>query len=215
MPVVKPSQRLRNRPIQGGRLLPIALAWVDDDVQIIIAGSDNAPFEKDHITDALVVISGPHREIHEGEMFSVSYKSPDGAPIADDGTIIFVLTTGSLYAHLSTTIAGGGDAQVELREGVTVTGGTAMVEFNRNRASDNVATVAVVRDPGAIVDAGTLIEDIFSPGGTGGNAPGNISGQRLEWVLNINTVYMLRLTNRAGNAQPMSLEAIWYEEGEN
>jgi hypothetical protein len=110
----------------------------------------------------------------------------------------------------------GGDMEAELLEGATVTAGTgsAMTEFNKNRGSSRAATAGVRRDM-TVTDAGTLIENELTPGGTGGNAIGGASVGRPEWVLNINTVYVFRITNRAGNAQPMSIAIEWYEESSN
>ena len=89
-----------------------------------------------------------------------------------------------------------------------------MVEYNKNRASAKVNTATVIRDP-TINNAGTLIENEFIPGGTGGNAIGGASEARAEWVFALNTLYLVRITNRAGNAQPMSLAIEWYEESRN
>jgi hypothetical protein len=164
------------------------------------------------VTGSLVTIDLVHHEIHEGETFSISYKSADAAPIADDGTIVFFLTTGLLEAHFEAEGAAGGDAQIELGEGATIgAGGTPMTPVNRHRNMATVSSVTARRDA-AVTAAGTIIEDKLLPGGTGGASIGGIAGQREEWVLAPSTIYMLRLTNRAGNAQPMSLEAIWYEE---
>lgn len=181
---------------------------------VLVGGGDNT--QTDEITGALVTIDVVHHEIHEGELFSVSYKNPNATPIVDDGTIIFALTTGAKYAHLIGSAACGGDAQLELVEDAAFTGGTAMTERNHKRTEGDAGnTVTVVRDPGAIPTPGNVLEDLFLPGGTGGNAVGIEGGSRVEWILKPNSVYLLRLTNRAGNAQPGSLRAEWYEESDN
>jgi hypothetical protein len=185
-------------------------------VPVEIIGDGDAPLPVDEITGALVTIDAVHAEIHEGELFSVSYKAPDASPIADNGTIIFVINTGALFAHFIGSGACGGDAQLELVEDAVVTGGAAMTERNHKRTEgDGGNTVNVVRDPGAIPMPGDVLEDLLLPGGTGGNSIGVDGGQRVEWILTPNSVYLLRLTNRAGNAQPASLRAEWYEEDNN
>lgn len=182
----------------------------------IIDPATGDPLSIDEITGALVTIDVVHHEIHEGELFSVSYKAPDASPIADNGTIIFAITTGAKFCHLIGSGACGGDAQLELVEDATFTGGTAMTERNRKRTEgDGGNTAQVTRDPGAIPVAGNVLEDLFLPGGTGGNAVGIEGGNRVEWILKPNAIYLLRLTNRAGNAQPASLRAEWYEESDN
>ena len=165
------------------------------------------------LTGALAVIAYAHHEIHGGSTFLVSYKSPDAANIPDNGTIAFVITVHAKYAHMLFRAACGGDMEGELYEGTTVTAGTGvgMFEYNKNRASTKANTVGVRRDM-TVVAAGTLLENEFIPGGTGGNAVGGASMARAEWILAPGTVYMVRVTNRAGNAQPMSLAVEWYEE---
>jgi len=171
----------------------------------------------DHITSARVVIDVAHHEIHEGETWLVSYKSPDADPIADNGTIAFVVVTGSKYVHLLARAGCGGDAEAELYEGTNyqVGTGTAMVERNKSRPTgDGGNTAQVIRQP-AINNAGVLLENEFIPGGTGPQAVGGAGTMRAEWVFARNTNYMVRITNRAGNAQPMSLAIEWYEESTN
>jgi hypothetical protein len=190
-----------------GNQVVLATALVDGESQVLLT---------DEITGALATISVVHHEIHEGEMFHVSYKAPDASPIADNGTITFVVETGNRWCHITPLPAMGGDAEFELRRGVVFTGGTGtgMARYNKNQGKSTVATATVTRNP-TITNPGVLMENDFLPGGTGGNAIGTSGGERDEWILDINKTYMFRLTNRAGNAQPGSLRIEWYEEGEN
>jgi hypothetical protein len=195
---------LIRRPIQAGSITPV-----------LVAGGTLNLGATDEVTGAAVTISIPHHEVHEGEMFEVSYKSPDASPIADDGTIAFLLRTGAEYDHLVFGGNSGADAQLELLEGVGVVAeGTAMTEHNMNRTSVNTAVTVVFRDP--TIAGGTLLFDILIPGGTGGNASGGSGAVRqgTEWNLAANQDYVIRLTNRGGNAQQMSLIAQWYEESD-
>jgi hypothetical protein len=98
-----------------GNQVVLATALIDGESQVLLT---------DEITGSLAIISVVHHEIHEGEMFHVSYKSPDASPIADNGTIIFVIETGNRYCHITPLPAAGGDAELELRRGVEFTGGT-------------------------------------------------------------------------------------------
>jgi hypothetical protein len=86
-----------------------------------------------------------------------------------------------------------------------------MARYNKNQGKSIVAVAAVTRQP-TVTNNGVLLENDFLPGGTGGNSIGSSGGERDEWILDINRTYMYRLTNRAGNAQPMSLRIEWYEE---
>lgn len=170
------------------------------------------PLLTDDLTGALSVIDIVHHEIHEGELYHVSYKSPDAAPVADNGTVTFLITTGTKYCHLIPLPAAGGDAEYEFLEGTTYTGGTGMVVRKKYRSLGDGDNTAVVRRDVTVTGAGTLLENDFLPGGRGGNAIGSVGGQRSEWILIPSTNYLCRLTNRAGNVQPMSLTIEWYEE---
>lgn len=170
------------------------------------------PLLTDDVTGALVIIDTAHHEIHEGETFHVSYKSPDASPIGDNATVAFVLTTPATKTpHLIFDGACGGDAEMEFYEGSTTTAGTNMTPQNKNRLYPNNNTVTVVRDA-TVSAAGTLIENYLIPGGTGPLANGSIGSSRDEWILKKSTKYTLRLTNRSGGAQPASLRIEWYEE---
>jgi len=163
------------------------------------------------ITGALVTIDLVHHEVHEGEFYSVSYKTADASPLADNATLCYVITTGAKYVHFFGLGACGGDAEVEFTEAPTITGGTAMTPYNHQRYSTNTSTVTVVRDP-TVNTAGTVLVNYLMPGGQGPRAVGGTGVDRNEWILKTSTKYMLRITNRSGNTQPASLAMNWYEE---
>lgn len=184
--------------------------------QVVLANDSDQALLTDTLSGALVTLDWEHHKVHTGETFSVSYKSPDNSPLADNGTIIFAITTSTKEAHFISSAAAGGDAEVEILEGTTFTGGTgtAMTAYNKNRSSVNTPISTVRRDV-TITGDGTLIFNKFLPGGVGGVAQGVSSETRDEWELKPSTVYAVRLTNRAGNAQPASLAIEWYEEDED
>lgn len=171
---------------------------------------------QDSVTGAPAVLNYAHHEIHSGSTFVVSYKSPDASPVADNGVVTFTITTHAKYAHILFRAACGGDMEGELYEGPTVTAGTgtALTPRNKNRASGKNHSVGV-RVGMTIGAVGTLLENEFMPGRTGPLAVGGASSTRDEWVLAPSTVYLVRITNRSGGAQPMSLAAEWYEESSN
>jgi hypothetical protein len=160
----------------------------------------------------LTVIDYPHHEIHEGNMFFASYKSPDASPIADDGTLFLQLTTGALRTgHLSFAVSSGGDCEVELLEVGGTSVGTPIQSHNMNRQSDNTPEGAVVVNP-TIADDGIQLMNFLVPGGSGGNAGGGSMRLGTEWNLKLNQEYALRVTNRAGTTQQVSAALQWYEE---
>lgn len=169
----------------------------------------------DDITGALATISTPHHEVHEGETFQSSYKSPDANPIADDASIDILLQTGGTeYGHLTFDIASGGTAEILLYEDTIVNNvGTALAENNMKRYSANVATTTATHTP-TVANVGTLLHNSLLPGGAGPgqNRTGGTVRVDTEWPLRLNTNYLIRGINRAGNAQPMSNVVQWYEE---
>ncbi len=192
--------------LAAGAVVDLAAGAV---VGIVDAAGDRAGV--DDIVGALHAISVLHSKIHAGNTFFVSFKTADGAPLADDATLSFALTSGAKTLHIVSTGLFGGDGEKEYLEGSTITGGTATTVYNRDRASLTATTVTVVRDP-TVNAPGTLIDNQFIPGGTGGKSLGGTSGPRNEWIFKASTIYVIRLTNRAGNAQPASLAVEWYEE---
>ena len=179
-------------------------------VQLVDAGGTLVGV--DDIVHSLQVIDVLHHEIHEGNTFFISFKTANAAPIADDAALIFAITTGTKTLHVVSNGASGGDAEKEILEGATITGGAATTVFNRDRTSTAVTNVAaVVLNPTVNTD-GTRIDHQFIPGGTGGQTVGGSGGTRNEWIFKPSTVYVVRLTNRAGTAQPASLAIEWYEE---
>lgn len=176
-----------------------------------IGGDADQPLLTDDETGALVTIPTDHHEIHTGDTYLVSYKTPDASPLADNGTIAIVLTTSTREIHMIYDHACGGDCEFELSEAPTVTAatGTPMTPQNKNRNFPNANFTTALRDP-TITNIGTLIENTFAPGGTGPQAGGSIGGSRNEWELKKSTKYMLRITNRAGNPQPASIRVEWY-----
>lgn len=182
-------------------------------IEEVVIDSNNVVSQKlfDEKTLAAVIIESDHHEIHEGDTYLVSYKTPDASPLADNGTVSFVITTSSLEIHLVYDHACGGDSEFELSEApiVTAATGTALTPQNKNRNFPNVNVTTVLRDP-TITNIGTLLENTFEPGGTGPQATGGIGGSRNEWILKPTTKYMLRVTNRSGNNQPGSIRVEWY-----
>ena len=122
-----------------------------------------------------------------------------------------LLIVGASPGHLIYIVNSGADAELQFYEGTTVSdNGTELAENNMNRLSVTVSTFSVFHSP-TVSGVGTLLSNLFIPGGTGGNSLGSQFGQGREWILDRNTNYLIRGINRGGNAQPMSVLAQWYE----
>jgi hypothetical protein len=186
------STTIETRQIRGGPLDPIVVAGanVDSDVH------------------ALVTISVPHHEIHEGETFHVS-RYVEG--VADDASIIILLQLSTREAHATFAAAAGGDAEMQLIENPAINAaGTAMTEHNMNRHSTNVSTVVATHTP--TLAGGTLLGNFLLPGGVVGRASGATARSNTEWILDGNDNYAIAIYNRSGQARNMSLAIQWYEE---
>lgn len=173
--------------------------------------TSSGAFSVDAVTGALVTITLPHHEVHEGEAFVASYKSPDASPVADNANLDLRFATTTKVAHVTFQVAGGGDFEFFLYEAGNVTGGTALSEVNMNRISSNASTITVTHTP-VVNTLGTQLENFFIPGGKAAGSNGGAGGRVLEWNFATSTTYLFRLTNRAGTAQPLGIVIEWYEE---
>jgi hypothetical protein len=190
----------RNRPEKQGNT-PLQV-WIANAVISVI----------DDITGALQVISTVHAEVHEGETYFASYKSPEGGDIGDNQKIEILLVTGAKECHLTFVIAGGGDTEVYVGENVTADDpGTALAAVNMHRNAAGVATATPTHTP-TNASNGDQLENNLLPGGSGGNAGGGVARKETEWIFKPNTTYVVRGINRGGGAKPMSISLQWYEE---
>jgi hypothetical protein len=185
---------------------------------IIVSGAGDTnvniePALTDEITGAAVTIPVVHHEVHEGETFSqslFSMNNPDGTDI-----VLMLRTGATQYGHLTFTVTAGGDAQVRLHENPVVSAsGNVFTPRNMKRTEGDGAAQIVLSGNPTYTD-GTILTNFLVPGGTGGNAQGGVGRMGTEWILRLNTDYLIELTNIAGNNQPLSIVAQWYEESSN
>jgi len=171
-------------------------------------------FIRDSILNALLTIDAAHREIHEGETFEAWYRVPDGSTIADNGTLDMLFTTTTKELHLVEAVSFGGDAELDIYNDGTYSGGTAFTPVNLHHGSDETSTVTVATPATAITVSavGTLKDADLFFGGTGGTARGGAIRADTEVIWKINTPYLARLTNRSGQAKRFMLKLQWYEE---
>ena len=165
----------------------------------------------DDIIGALATINTVHYEVHEGDTYQASYKSPEGADIADNANVTLLLRVGAKEAHFIFSVAAGGDCEIEFREAVSLTAnGTALTPYNMRRSSSNSPTASAFQGP--TYTGGTLLADSLNPGGTKNQSPGGTARLNTEWILAANTNYIVRGINRSGGGQPISIMLQWYEE---
>lgn len=155
------------------------------------------------------VADDPHSRIHQGKMYHVSHVLEG---VADDGTMDFVLTTPSDdWPHVTPIFESDGAVYVEIYEGASITGGTALTARNHTRTSDNTFGGSIVHSP-TVTDPGTRLL-YRSSGGAGGffipPSPG-LGSFDYEWPLKASTSYLFRATNKSGAASVMSIALNFY-----
>lgn len=136
--------------------------------------------------------------------------SLSSASLADGASLdMIIVTPASDYPHMKIEAACGGDAELLLYEGVVYSGGNLEAVPNHKRYSDNV-WAGTVLSGATVSDPGTQLSVQFMPGGRGGQASGAGADFDNEWVLKNGTAYLVRLTNRAGQAKRASLGCSHY-----
>ena len=166
----------------------------------------------DDIANGQVVISFPHHEVHDGDTFIACYKSPEGTDIEDDASLDIVLVPARATAlHFTFAVAAAGDAEFFIYEGSNTDIGTAIPTYNLNRVSGKISNLFIKHTP-SITAVGTMLCNVFLPGGTKNQANGGSTRQDTEYILAPLTKYLFRLTNRAGSAKVLGWNFSWYEK---
>ena len=147
-------------------------------------------------------------------MWHASYMTEEGAEIADNATLIFLIRTGAAaFPHLVFEISAGGNTEIDFLEGPDITGdGNNVPTWNMRRPSVAVPEVGVWQGPtvGPGGNGDRMVHNLLA-GGTKNFACGGVVRPGTEWILAKSTEYLLILTNRSGAAQPMSVSFQWYD----
>lgn len=157
------------------------------------------------------IISYEHSKVHQGKFYTANYYL---AGVANGSSIeILVQTPSDKTVHNYIKAASGGDSLFYTFEDATFSAeGTAITPINNNRSSANTADATITHTPTLTADGTQLGNPEFIPGGHGGVSVGSSEGiGKEQFVLNSNTVYLLRLTNIAGSAQALSIVLGFYE----
>jgi len=175
-------------------------AYVDKDGVSYIASSDR-PFP---------IVETNHLRLHEGKAFKAYRIYPDATKLANGASCnIAIAWASGVYPHILMDATCGGDAELYVYEGATVTGGTSFTAIKRNRTSATTSQLAILINPTVSV-TGTEIDAEIIAGGVGRRSGGGGTNV-LEMVLNPLTTYLFRLTNVSGAAHMAELFLEWYE----
>lgn len=144
--------------------------------------------------------------IDVGRVFISSYKNPDASQIADNDNLDVLFVTGDKPAEVYIKLSATGAFEYALYEDTTVSdNGTTLARRNRNRNHASIApTVSTYHTP-TVTNVGNLLDNELLAGILGGAASGE------HWDLKPSTNYLIRIINRAGSAQSMSIAATWID----
>lgn len=154
-----------------------------------------------------IIISEPHHEIHEGDAYLVC----DVQDVANGATFDYLIATPNTTTetHFIFIVQSEAEASFQFFENPTVsTVGTAMVEYNRERNSSNVAGVIVTHTP-TVSTTGTVA--LCNEHWGSGKAAGGEGRGTQEWVLKTNEQYLIRLTNETTSNNQINSLINWYE----
>lgn len=174
---------------------------------------DGAMARVDRISEHVGFIDVVHHRIHQGRLYTAN--ATDEA-LADDASIdVLIQPPVGTFAHTRIRSVVGGDARLEVFEGTTFSvAGTALPAVNRNRVTlgggPNVATNVLTTGP-TITDVGLTLFSLVVAGGTGFFTAGSQTNDFFEVVLDPGQVYLIRLTNLSGGANPFSSIVDFYE----
>ena len=175
-------------------------AYVDKDGNSYIASSDRPS----------PMVDVNHLRLHEGRAFKAYRIYPNATKLENGASCsIAVAWASGVYPHLLVDASCGGNAELYIYEGATVSGGTSFTAVKRNRTSATTSQSAILINPTVTV-TGTEIDAELVAGGAGKKSGGGGSSA-LEIVLNPLTTYLFTLTNVSGTAQMAELFLEWYE----
>ena len=159
--------------------------------------------------DAYISIGYGHEKIHDSEMYTVSYY---WASVADSGTAMLSgIIPAGMYPHTEFEMSVGGSAVFSMIEGGTLTGGTAVTAFNRNRNA-LIPSVGTIAQHSGTLTGGSTIYQIFLPGGGKNFAVGGGASSESEFIHKAGVTTTWQVVNISGGAIGVSMEATFYDE---
>jgi hypothetical protein len=144
-----------------------------------------------------------------GKLFTASYINTS---VIDDGTLDIRIRTATIEIDLWVTGNATGESEYTLYEGINATSGTQITARNLKRASSTTPTATVFHTPNVTagdISGATALSTEYAIAGM--HEIGKENGPA-GWILQANTTYMLRHTNRDGAPKVLSDRIRWQEE---
>lgn len=171
----------------------------------------------DYFTGFITQITGDHRYIHEGKAFS--YIGNTGSLTAGSGTyslsILTPVDTSGIRLHFRPLKLGAtaNTMLMTVAEGSTVTGGSVVVPFNRNRNSSNISKSVLTAGVTVSAEGSIRSQDAVGGGTNPSTNQGGAAGANQELVLKPNTTYSIKIDNIGSvTASTGYFELFWYEQ---
>jgi hypothetical protein len=187
---------------------------VDSEKKMIVVTDSNGREVVLDFTDTLPVISEPHHQLHNGNMFSAFVTGT----LASAAKIELALSVpDGIRIHLKVSYRASDKASFTLTEDVAdLAAGVAFIPVNRNRPSTttSIATAKTGTPAAAMTYTGgtVLFGDLF--GGAGASQPGGLGEFSTEWILKDGADTVLTLLSSANN-NACSMSVNFYQKDLN
>lgn len=181
-----------NWPYQANqRIRPAAAVIVNADTSPgSIKISDGTNTAKVDYSGFLVTIEAAHSRVHRGFEWTIS----DSSSIATAGeSSTLMIVTGDTTVHAVFSVGANLGGIAILTEGCSYSAiGTMLYASNFNRAHQGDTYGARIYDNPTLSSYGTLMQQVNVGGGSPAARVGGQSRESTEWVLDPNTLYLLR-----------------------
>lgn len=154
-----------------------------------------------------------HQKTYNGDVYTISKTFVDVA--ADGYAAIRIVTPADKRMHMQLFVGAEAKAYLKTYSGTTYTNdGALYVPMKRNGASSKVAQSVIYIDPTVNV-LGTMRADDLIGGGHGvGHQAGGTVGDVTESILPFNADHLIRVQNKAAQAEDINIVVNFYEEGD-
>jgi len=149
----------------------------------------------------MVVVDTSEINVSNGDLYNLGFYWDETNQIPNDGNADILLQVQE-QLHLSGSVIGDGDTEIEFRENVTWSNvGTALTIINKNRNLPVTILSTFAHTP-TITGLGVLLVRTYSPGGTKEKTFGSLtSGGDGAFILKPGIDYLLRAINKSNANQ--------------
>jgi len=202
-------------PVKGYAQIRARVTWTSGtSITVVARGVTEGTLPLvgfDAITYAQTTIDYAHHEIHDGSAYFAVYSA-----LKDDTGFIEVRVqtpNTTKWAHMIIVIdcALAGTAQLWKPTTKTHEAGNVMALMNRNHNSTTASGLTVCHTPGGTQSGTSNLTRYLGAATTGGRADqGGRGGSGLEFILDQNNDYLIRVTSRA-DSNALTILLDWYE----